>query len=111
MKVGIYERNSLFLVNEFFLSESYSKLPTVILYGVSRALSLGVFFAGAEELLNHSLPPLFKIADSEADLKLPDSQQVSTLFKGNYKEIEKQICRYSLEVIFDKYIISKIVCI
>ncbi|XP_068219475.1 E3 ubiquitin-protein ligase listerin isoform X2 [Palaemon carinicauda] len=58
------------------VSGSFRELPTVILYGVCRAICIGVCFAGEEELLNHSLPPIFKVEDAEADLKLPDSQQI-----------------------------------
>lgn len=58
------------------VSESFRQLPTVILYGVCRAVCIGVCFAGEEELLNHNLPPVYKVEDAEAELKLPDSQQV-----------------------------------
>ncbi|KAK7078155.1 hypothetical protein SK128_026917 [Halocaridina rubra] len=55
---------------------SYGKTPTVILYGVCRAICIGVYLSGPEELINHSLPVLYNALDAEADLKLPDSQQI-----------------------------------
>lgn len=58
------------------VAASYNTTPTVILYGVCRALCIGVCRAGTDELANHTLPALFNADDAEADLKLPDSEQI-----------------------------------
>lgn len=86
-----------------YFSASYNTTPTVILYGVCRALCIGVCRAGVDELANHTLPAIFNADDAEADLKLPDSEQaciqmISFLFICIVPKMNG-LCRYLWEVL------------
>ncbi|XP_045600152.1 E3 ubiquitin-protein ligase listerin isoform X2 [Procambarus clarkii] len=58
------------------IAVSYSRNPSIILYGVCRAVCIGVCHAGPDDLANHTLPSLFNAALAGEELKLPDSEQI-----------------------------------
>ncbi|XP_069954752.1 E3 ubiquitin-protein ligase listerin isoform X2 [Cherax quadricarinatus] len=58
------------------VSVSFNRNPSIILYGVCQAVSIGVHHASPDDLANHSLPPIYNAMLAEEELKLPDSEQI-----------------------------------
>ncbi|KAG7163687.1 E3 ubiquitin-protein ligase listerin-like, partial [Homarus americanus] len=58
------------------VAASYRRNPSVILYGVCRAVCFGVCYASSDDLANHSLPPIYNATLAEEEMKLPDSEQI-----------------------------------